>query len=218
MADAPKIQTAPVNLPVSRDDMKDALKVDLTDEDTYLDLLIRAASDACEQFTGLTLINTTFDWWLDQWPPSYRSPDWEGVRVGAIGELYANAKSIELPRTPCSSITHIVTLDETDLESAAGTTFAATNYQVDTASRPSRLAIRNGKTPPNPDRTMNGIRIRFVAGFGANPADVPAAIRIGIAQLVGHMMENREAVVMGSVQKVPLSVQTLWDSYVVKPL
>lgn len=38
----------------------------------------------------------------------------------------------------------------------------------------------------------NELRVRYVAGYGDDPNEVPAAIRQAIMMLVGHMYENRE--------------------------
>lgn len=40
--------------------------------------------------------------------------------------------------------------------------------------------------------TGGGVRVRYVAGFGDSPEDVPAMIRQAILMLAGHMYENRE--------------------------
>lgn len=38
----------------------------------------------------------------------------------------------------------------------------------------------------------NELRVRYVAGYGDDPNEVPVAIRQAIMMLVGHMYENRE--------------------------
>ncbi|WP_231169720.1 hypothetical protein [Clostridium botulinum] len=51
-------------------------------------------------------------------------------------------------------------------------------YIVDTDSFINRIVIRNYKQWPNSSlETVNGVRIRFVAGFGDSPEDVPETVK-----------------------------------------
>ena len=44
---------------------------------------------------------------------------------------------------------------------------------------------------PLPGRAASGIEIRFTAGYGAAPGDVPEALRQGLRLLVAHLYEHR---------------------------
>ena len=71
------------------------------------------------------------------------------------------------------------------------TTWDAGNYFVDSAREPGRLVARRGRSLPLPTRAANGIEIRFLAGYGDDPADVPEALRQGLLMLAAHLYEHR---------------------------
>jgi uncharacterized phiE125 gp8 family phage protein len=68
-------------------------------------------------------------------------------------------------------------------------------------------------------RDVNGVNVRFVAGFGSAGTTVPQPIRQAILMLVGHYYENREAILAtGAMPKeVPLGVDSLlWPKRVLR--
>ena len=94
----------------------------------------------------------------------------------------------------------------------AGTeyTFPATDYETDTAGYRGRVALGYGKSWPTTIlRTMNGVVIRFIAGYGNDPSDVPKRVLNAIKCLVGHMYENREVTDIKEHLEVPFAVHAL---------
>jgi uncharacterized phiE125 gp8 family phage protein len=59
------VTTAPTSEPITRDEAKSFLRVDISDDDTLIDNLIQSAREFCEEYTGRTLINTTYKLSLD---------------------------------------------------------------------------------------------------------------------------------------------------------
>ena len=55
-----------------------------------------------------------------------------------------------------------------------------------------------GQVFPTPGRAANGIEVRFVAGHGDAPGDVPARLRQGIVQLAAYLFENRGDALAGA--------------------
>jgi len=110
-------------------------------------------------------------------------------------------------------------------------TWAATNYVVDTDSVPGRIDLAYGISRPTTAlRDMNGVIIRFAAGYaplvGDPPvvttdyrANIPTAIKQALFLLVGHWYENREEVVTGAVvSKIPQVSEALLAPYRLWPI
>ena len=186
------LTTAPAELPVTLDQVK--LQSNLDDTFVADDALIigyaRSATSQAELFTGRVLITQTWTAFYDAWPSRARLDDeplGEGWHVGPETLLDSPGRFLELPKPPLQSVVHIKTYDDSDV----ATTFAASNYFVDTASVPGRIALRKSVAAPVTTRTANGLEIQFVAGYGDNFADVEQSIRDGILQMTAFLYENR---------------------------
>ncbi len=181
--------TAPAaRLPVDLNELRAQLRLDddQTAEDAILVANLRAAAEACETFTGRALITQTWTLFRDAWPGDDReAPLGEGWHRGALS--VSAARALTLPRPPLQSVVHVKTFADDDGESL----WPASAYYVDTATLPGRLVARAGQGLPVPGRAANGIEVRYVAGHGAAPGDVPARLRQGIVQLAAYLFENR---------------------------
>lgn len=179
-------QTDAATEPISTADMKAHLRVDHTSEDGYIDQLIQSARRYVEDIQNRSFIDTTWDLFLDDWP---------------------RGRSILLPRAPLSSVTDVVSFDDDDTETA----FAASNYIGDTQSTPGRVVLKDASQWPTLDlRAANAVRVRFVAGYGASAADVPADAVHLIRLLVTHWYDNREPELIGSISKsLPRALEAL---------
>lgn len=182
------VATAPAIEPVTLSEMKDHLRVDVDEDNVLIAGLISAAREYCEQAARRTFINTTYDLTLDGWPA-------DGLFV--------------LPQPPLSSVTGIYYTDEDGAEA----TYDSANYIVDSGSEPGRVRLKpTAAFPSTTLQSINGVRVRFVAGYGSTTASVPARYRQAIKLLVGHWYENRETVLAAqgfSVLQMPLAVQAL---------
>ena len=178
----------PARLPVDLNELRAQLRLDDDQiaEDAVLLANLRAAAEACETFTGRALITQTWTLFRDAWPADDDDASLrEGWRVGALTS--EGARALVLPRPPLQSIVHVKTFAADDTE----TLWPASAYFVDTAGLPGRLIARAGQVFPTPGRAANGIEVRFVAGHGDAPGDVPARLRQGIVQLAAYLFENR---------------------------
>ncbi len=176
-----KLYTAPTEEPVDLDEIKTQLRIDGTTEDAYLDRLRIAARKYMEgTVLNRALITQTWDYYLQGWP----------------GKNY-----IEIPLPPLVSITSIKYTDYLNVES----TFANTEYIVDTVAEPGRVYLKWDKSWPSVSlQVVNAIVIRFVAGYGAAAA-VPENIKQAILLQIGALYENREDEVLANVQKMQLA-------------
>jgi len=179
--------TAPALEPVSLDDIKSHLRVDIDDDDELIMSYMLTARSQCEKIAGSFFVDQTYKIFEDGFP---------GSNVWA------------LPRhmSPLESVTHIKYYDENDQAS----TFAATNYVVDSYSSPCRIILKSTAAwPGDVLRVANGVELQVVVGFG-DPPDVPDHYKQAIKLLVGHYYENRETVIVGSqVNELPMGVKDL---------
>jgi uncharacterized phiE125 gp8 family phage protein len=184
--------TAPTTEPITLTDIKDHLRID-TDIDSEVEEInsyISAARRWCEHFQNRAYISQTWDWALDEWP----------------------ASPFPVPLPELQSITSITYYD-TD-ETAA--TWTATNYIVDTYSDPGRVSLGYGLTYPTTTlRPVNGIIVRFVAGYGDAESNIPDNVKQAIRLLVGHLYENRENTWIKPLERIPMGVEALlWQERV----
>ncbi len=183
-----QLTAPPARLPVDLNELRAQLRLDddQTVEDAILLATLRSATEACEVSTGRSLITQTWTLFRDAWPiETPGAPLREGWCEGTLGR--ASARILVLPRPPLQSVVHVKTFAEDDTE----VLWPASAYFADTAGLPGRLVARAGQAFPVPGRVANGIEVRFVAGHGGAPGDVPARLRQGIVQLAAYLFENR---------------------------
>jgi uncharacterized phiE125 gp8 family phage protein len=165
------VTSAPASEPVTVDEAKDHLRVDITDDDTLIGNLITAAREYVELFTGRSFIQRT-----------YRA------------DLADFASAIRLPRGPVISIGSVAYYDTSSPE--ALTTWAASNYYLHNDI----FIRRDGVSFPSVGSRADNVQITYTAGMldNASPrADAtPKAICQAILLLVGGLYENRETEVL----------------------
>lgn len=171
--------------PVTLTEAKAHLRVDGVSEDTYITDLISAASQRVEEMQGKIFRQATMTMTLDMWPRSSMMP---------------------LPRYPVDSVTSITYLEEGE---SSATTYASTNYQLDTASVPPRIMLKKNKTWPTDSLEAGAaITVTFVAGYA--DGTVPETAKHAIKLLVGHWYANRESVVTGTIAtEIPETLRSL---------
>lgn len=184
--------TPPACEPLTLDQVKLHLRVDHCEEDSLLAMLISTARQYVEEVCGRSLLEQTWDTYLDAWP----------------------VDQIIVPRAPLRSVTEITYRGPDDSE----VVWDAANYIVDSVREPACIVPAAGRCwPPAPARVISGIRIRFVAGWAA-AADVPVPLKQAMLLLVAHWYQNREAVTVGNngasvSTPLALAVDALLASY-----
>ena len=185
-----KLYTGPTVEPVSLEEAKEHLRVSHTADDSVIRDVIQVARLDIETLSMHALITQTWDLYLDAFPGS----------------------EIQLPMPPVQSVTGVYyTPDSTGVEA----TVTSTYYRTDIISYPPRVVLKSDYSWPGDALIeVNGVKVRFVAGFGDDPSDVDQRLRQAILLLVGHYYENREAVFAGRTSPVllPMGVNSLvWD-------
>lgn len=173
-----KLITAPTVEPVDLTQALLHLRITNNEEHALVINLIKAARRWCEDFAGLSFVNTTWDYSLPDFPGG------DGVIV--------------LPRPPLVSVTHIQYVDANGTTQALA---ASTDYTVNTYSEPGEIWPAYGTAWPGVRDVPGALVVRFIAGFGSAAADVPENARQAVLLMIGHFYENREAVLAGTISK-----------------
>jgi len=180
-----RLKTKPVKEPMTLQEAKDHLRVDLTDEDAYIDQLITAARLEAEDLMERALITQTWELFLDCFPVNSRTP-------------------ILVSRPPLISVTTIKYIDAAGAEQ----TWPAADYKVDNKRHPARIFPAFDKTWPTTRSEANAVTIEYQAGYGPNAQDVPENIRHAIKLILTERYENR-----GGDGSMPLAASNLLTFY-----
>lgn len=169
--------------PIDLAGAKAHLRVDIPDDDAYIQWLITAARDMVERMSGLSLLTQTWKLYLDRWPRAM-TEFWPWV---------APPSTILLPRFPVQSVTSVQWFGS----DGSTNTVTSTDYTVDLVSRPPRIVPVVGKFWPAMSLVpQNGVVVTLTAGFGAQPLAMPPSLRHAQLLLIGTWYENREDVVV----------------------
>ena len=164
------------------------LHITSTDEDTYVEsFLIKAAQEACENFTGRKFNDGKYDYYLDEFP---NGADLAGV----IYLPYSPAKALD------ASYDFIVKYYNTsDVET---TLTQDTDYRSDIIHSPPRVVPIDSWVETY-DK-INAVKISFQTGY-TSPDFIPVAAIEAMYLLIGDMYLHRE----DSVRRFPTAVQRL---------
>ena len=156
--------TAPALEPITIAEAKAHCRIDVDDENDLLDGLIRAGRQWIEAFTHRALMTQTWDEKRNQFP--------------------IDEDVIVLPMAPLISVTSITYLDT----AGSTQTWSSALYTVDAPAgphaRPGWVYPIYGGIFPATQGIENAVTIRFVAGYGATAATVPAVIRACLKEYV----------------------------------
>jgi uncharacterized phiE125 gp8 family phage protein len=185
-----ELVTPPTVEPISLAEAKAHLRVEVDDDDTLIGRLIAVARQDAERHQRRALLPQSFDLTLGDWPRCDRT--------------------IKVPRPPLIEVESIKYRDGDGVLQ----TLDETSYAVITIGTPGLIWFPMATSFPvlqcgRPD----AITIRFEAGY-ADASAVPDITKQGMMMLIGHLYENREAVVTGTIATdLPMSVQFLLDAF-----
>ena len=179
-----KIITGPTTEPISTTTAKLHLRVDITEDNDYIDSLVTVARQYCEGFQARKYITQTLELTLDRFPSG----------------------AIELPYPPLISVTSVKYTNSAGTE----TTMTETDeYLVDSDSNVGHVyRPYNVLWPTFTPAPRNAVRVRYVAGYGG-ASDVPTIIKQAMLLIVGHLYENREDSTEKSLANIPMGAKAL---------
>jgi uncharacterized phiE125 gp8 family phage protein len=131
-----RLITAPAELPLTVLEAKAHLKETSDERDAEILALIHAATDHAENYTGLRMVDQTWEMVLDEFP-------------SAFGLL-----------KPLLSVTSVKYLDVNDQEQ----TLPSTEYQVDLVN--GWVVPAPGTSWPDTSDKINSVVVRFTCGYG----------------------------------------------------
>lgn len=183
----------PSDLPLTLAEAKAHLRVDLVDQndDALITRLISAATRIAENYTGRPFISQTWEKAIDAFPD----------KGGAI----------ELEKPPVQSVVQLKYIDINGQEQALN----PDALELDAQSETAWLVPAYGYVWPVTLDKINAVKVQFICGYG-NADAVPDDIKAAMLLLIGHLYENREAVIVDArVQafELPLGVQMLLEPY-----
>ena len=191
--------TGPAVEPLTVAEAKLHLRVDISDDDTYIGTLITAAREWVENYLDRTLITTQLILRAAEFP----------------------TEELELPRPPMvASGTATAVVITYTLADTTTATLSTALYRVDRTTTPGNVApIINGTWPSDVIEDANAVAVTYWAGYGPTSASVPATIRHACLMLIGHWYERRSAVLTGTISKaIEFAVESLlasnnWGQY-----
>lgn len=174
------------------DEVKRYLNIDAADttEDTKIDEFIVEARRLAERITGRKFITQTLIGYADAFHGHQDEEFWAGRRIGKMSDISGTSQAfLQLDHAPAQSISSIVIIDGDNNE----TTYSSDNYYLDNYDNSMfpRVYLKDSASPPVDLRYRNGVKVTWVAGYGASGSSVPSDIKSAIKKMTGHIFYNR---------------------------
>lgn len=163
--------TPPATLPLDVPEVRAWLRVTSAADDTMIERLIRAATEAVEKLLNRQLVTATWQLGLPAFPRGY----------------------LRLPRSPLRSVTSITYYDVANQLQ----TLAASYYDVDALSDPGTVSLAQGYPWPATYTRPNAVLVTYSAGYGSRsdiPSGILTAMQFAIAQAFEHRGDEASAI------------------------
>ena len=200
-----KLLVEPAIEPITLADAKQHLRMEVSDDDALITLLIAAARQYAEQLTRTSFITQQWSLVLDAFP----GPSLMGVPAGLPWSLPGHALLLE--HGPVQSIDSITYMDM----ASAVQTMPSANYIADMTGLLARVTPKFGQIWPITLPQIASVSVNFTAGYGTTADKVPAGLVQWMKLRIGTLYENREEVVTGrgiTVTPMPF-IDGLLDPY-----
>lgn len=160
--------TAPTIQPVTLTETKEHLRVDFTDENDYIETLIKASTNFAEVYTYRQFITATYKQYFDEFPSA----------------------AFQLEKPKLQSVTAITYIDsDGDTQ-----TLSTDVYEINIKSDIGEIRLKDGQSYPATDSVYNAVIIEFKAGYGDAVTNVPDLLRSTLKVMVSYLFEDRNFV------------------------
>jgi uncharacterized phiE125 gp8 family phage protein len=176
-----KLISKPLTEPVSLDEAKNHLKIDVSPpqphpDDALIRRHIKAARIWAENFQARAYISQTWRLTLDGFPK---------------GERF-----ISLPRPPLQYVTQISYFDGSATQTISmvdpsGNILETDLFLVNTDAEPGRICLKAGKSWPTAAHQEMSVQIEYVAGY-VEAEDVPEDVKTAVLLRVGELYDNEQ--------------------------
>ena len=174
--------------PITTTQAKTHLRVTHSDDDTYIDLLIKTARTSAEHYCGRAFNTQT-------WVATFNGTDCERLRL------------------PYPKLIGITSIQYRDGDGTLQTT-SLSDYEANIDNEPGVVKFL---TVPAYDATYeNPLRVTYTAGYGASASDVPEDIKHALKLLLTHWYNHRQSVVNSNEiapVELPQGIKWLLDPY-----
>lgn len=178
--------SASFNEPVSLDELRAHLRIELNDEDSYLTLLISAARGVAENYIDGIIADRSFTYVIDEFP-----------------------SVIKLPIRPVDSSSIEVTYVDEDGVSQTLNEFGVSSDKFKISIFPAY-----GSDWPKTEKGFNKVTVTFTAGIGAFEGSMPTYVKHAILMIASTLYDQREDhTAQVKLNTVPTSSQLLLDGY-----
>jgi|TARA_R110001592_G_scaffold225843_1_gene481806 uncharacterized phiE125 gp8 family phage protein len=185
-----QVVTAASTYPVTTSEAKTHLKVDTSADDTYIDNIIKAATQLSEEYTNRFFIDTVIE-----------------QTCSSFADLQTLFKS------KVNTVTHVKYYDsDNSLQ-----TLDATVYDTQLDYEPSQIQLAENQSFPDITKRNDAVVAKYTVGYGSAASDVPEVIKQAILLTIGNFYQNRNSVVIGRIStELPLNVKWLLNTYKVQ--
>lgn len=179
-----KVTTAPTDEPVTLDEAKAQLRVEL-DMNVENDLIRRLITGA------------------RQWAETYMQRPIVTQTITAKFPAFA----ARMPLPFSGNIQSVSSVQYQDGDDATQT-LATSVYGVDDYTEPAAIYLRHEQDWPETFADPNAVSVVYVAGYAVD--DVPSDIKSAILLMIGHLFENREDSIVGTnAMELPMGAKAL---------
>ena len=186
-----KLITAPTSEPIITSDAKTHLRITHTDQDDYIDSLVKLARFQFESdCPSIQILPATWCLYLDEW-----------------------MDEVMIKKNPLISVSSVKYYAE---DSDTLSTLSSANYETDLISYPGRVnfSISTSSLPNLNTNKYNAVQITFTCGY-ADAASVPSDIIGGLKLLIGHFYENPQQVMSGTqINELPFGYKQIINNYI----
>lgn len=159
-----KLISAPIEDPVTVEEMREYLRVDGEEFDTTIENLIKAAREAAQDYQNRAFYTQTWELSFDSFP----------------------IMPVKIPRPPLQNILSVKLFDSKGNEHIMD----LNDFVIDKRAEPGRITFKHGKSWPNIElQPIDAVVIRFTAGHD-NINNLPSTVKLAYMVFVTHRFEN----------------------------